>query len=298
MPGHSGEPKPCTHARRHEHGTRSRYRFDDCRCVPCSLANNAYYAQRYRLVVAGQWAPLVDAGPAAAHVQALVDSGMQRSRIAAQAGVAVSVVSKLLAGQPGARRRRRVRAETAQQLLAVPYPDLDATGTRRRLQALMAIGWPPAALDEQAGEEPGWVERLLEQDLVSSTTAGQAAYLFERLWDCPPPQRTRDEQRAAEQARARAKASGWGPPMAWDVDLNPIDDPAAKPDLGQPVRKRKVPTAEDLLFLIDAGESIEIIAQRAGVRVDTIREAVRKARAAQQLDDKTEAATATQGEAA
>lgn len=34
-----------------QHGTRARYQRDDCRCLPCRLANATYQA-RYRLTIA------------------------------------------------------------------------------------------------------------------------------------------------------------------------------------------------------------------------------------------------------
>jgi hypothetical protein len=292
-PGRSSEPTPCRHGGRHKHGTRSCYVLDECGCPPCSRANSDYQDQRYRLIAAGQWAPLVDAAPVAAHVQALVDAGLQRCLVAERAGVAVSVVSKLLAGHVGSRRLRRMRAETARRLLAVPRPGIDATGTRRRLQALVAIGWPAPALNDQAGQEPGWVEQLLEQELVSETTAAQVAYLFERLWDCPPPQRTPHDKHAAEQARTHARKRGWGPPMAWDEELNPIDDPAAEPDLGEPVRRRsKLPPAEELRYLLDAGESVDMIASRFGVKPETVTRALQRDRAEAAGDTRPDQPTA------
>lgn len=288
------QPKPCAHGRLHEHGTRSCYRFDECRCLPCTRANNAYHEQRNRLIAAGAWAPLVDAGPVAAHVQALMQAGLQRSHVAQLAGVAASVITKLLSVRTGSRSSRRVRAETARRLLSVPRPSVDATGTRRRLQALVAIGWPPPALDDQLGEQPGSVERLLQAGQVDHSTAGRVAQLFERLWDSPPPQHTEEERRAANQARARARTNGWGPPMAWDDELNPIDDPAAMPDLGQPVRTSKVPPVDDLLFLIEAGETTHSLARRFGVQPGTIRQALRRAQLATQQDQIDDPAPAGQ----
>ena len=120
--------------------------------------------QRNRLIAAGDWAPLVDAGPVAVHIDGLIEAGMQRNHVAELAGVAASVVSKVLATGTGRNRVRRVRAETARRLLAVQRPAVDATGTRRRLQALVAIGWPPPLLDPQLGEGPGSVERLLHAE--------------------------------------------------------------------------------------------------------------------------------------
>lgn len=277
-----GGAKACRHGGRHAHGTRSRYVLDRCCCAPCTRANGEYQTERNRLIAAGQWAPLVDAGAVVAHVQGLIDAGMRRRQIAAAAGVSFSVVSRVLACGVSSGVVGRVRAGTAQRLLTVPRPEVDGTGTRRRLQALVAIGWTPALLDVELGQKSGCAEGLLQADLVSDTTAGQVAWLFERLWDCPPPQHSDEDKQAAEQARARASQNGWGPPMAWDEELNPIDDPDAEADLGERVRTYKVPPGEELLFLSEAGDTNEALAHRFGVRVATIRDALRKARAAQE----------------
>jgi hypothetical protein len=79
-------------------------------------------------------------------------AGVSRQQISSMSGVTDSVLSRLLYGEPsrGKPPTRGLRPGDAARILAVTAaPGLltgaalaDATGTRRRLQALTARGWP------------------------------------------------------------------------------------------------------------------------------------------------------------
>jgi len=95
----------------------------------------------------------------------------------------------------------------------------DATGTRRRLQALVAIGWPTAALAARLGIPPTEVSRLCHHaHRVYPHTAARVAQLYTQLSMHPGPSR---------RARRRGEVASWAPPLAWDD--NTIDHPAATP---------------------------------------------------------------------
>jgi hypothetical protein len=290
-------PRPCLHKRaQHRHGTRACYIRDDCRCVRCVQANTDYESRRRRLIAEGEWQPFTDAGPVVVHLQTLIEAGMQRKEVARRADVPIRLINRLL---PDERRsdgapqsHGRLRPQFAHRLLAVRSPAapvgsalIDATGTHRRLQALVAIGWPTPELGRRLGRRNGDFDELLAQEKVSSTVAVSVSSLYEQLWDCPPPAGSERERTEVGQARAYAQERGWAPPMAWDDELNPIDDPAAEPDFGKKVRPSKLPPGDDLLFLIEAGESVELLAARFGVKKQTARQAVRRARRAAQVPD-------------
>lgn len=291
------EPKACLHTRaQHRHGTRACYIRDDCRCFPCVQANIDYESRRRRLVAEGEWQPFIDAGPIVAHLQALIEAGMQPREVARRADVPISLINRLLHNGRGADGASiphgRLRPQFAQRLLAVRPPAaladgvlIDATGTRRRLQALVAIGWSPVELTRRLTKRSGYVDALLAQQKVSRSVAVSVSFLYEQLWDWPPPAGSERERVAAAQARAHAQKHGWAPPMAWDDELNPIDDPAAAPDSGEKVRLNKLPPGDDLLFLIEAGESVELLATRFGVKTQTAQQALTKARRAAQVPD-------------
>jgi hypothetical protein len=173
--------------------------------------------------------PLV---PARAHVQALGRAGIGWRRAAALAGVSTGAVSKLLYGGPGDREpARRIRAATAAAILAV-RPDaanlggaalVNAVGTHRRMQALVAIGWSQAKLAGRLGMTPANFAAMMRRARVTASTARAAAVVYDQLWNQPPPETGQRQKIAATRARNHAQARGWAPPLAWDDDQ--IDRP-------------------------------------------------------------------------
>ncbi len=119
-----------------------------------------------------------------------------------------------------ARRQSRYRLDV---LTGNPHM-LNAVGTRRRIQALSAIGWTYGDLAERLGVTRSAVHHLTdERPRIEATTARRITALYDRLSMTPGPSAI---------TRARALAAGWPPPLAWDDDT--IDDPTAKPSLGPP----------------------------------------------------------------
>lgn len=232
-------PKPCTHGGIHRHGNYVTFVWDRCRCIPCTTAKCAYEANRAREKARGNWQPYVDARPAAAHLRVLSAAGLGWKRVAAMAGVSSSCVYPLLYGRPdrnaGAPRTKARRALVA-AILAVPMPTLDdlgatvvvdSTGGRRRLQALMTRGWSVQRIATTRGLSRKPLDHALEGGSINARTARAVVAAYEALWDQPPPQDSTGDRIAAVRARNRARAAGWAPPMAWDVDA--IDDPTATP---------------------------------------------------------------------
>lgn len=97
---------------------------------------------------------------------------------------------------------------------------IDRTGTLRRVQALMAMGW--ACRDIAARIGYARPDDLLRPGRpILRETAERVARLYEELCMTPGP---------SVRARAIAARRGYAPPLAWDDDT--IDDPNALPDLG------------------------------------------------------------------
>jgi transcriptional regulator with XRE-family HTH domain len=105
---------------------------------------------------------------------------------------------------------------------------IDATGTRRRLQALAALGWSARAIAERFGYSEVTVSGWFRANLVSRRTVARIRGWYDELSMTPPPTRTRAERYSVGTTRGRARAAGWHPPLAWDDDL--IDDPNASPE--------------------------------------------------------------------
>lgn len=136
---------------------------------------------------------------------------------------------------------------------------ITAVGTRRRLQALVAIGYTQHDLCRISGLSPSSVSHLIRGNVrrTSPAKAELVAKLYDRLSMTPGGNRD---------AAARAKHLGWPPPLAWDDDS--IDDPAAEPDFGE---RRSLRWDERYLELRDdLGLTDEQIASRLGVKLESL----------------------------
>ena len=234
---HARATRECTHPRaRHRHGTRAAYVKDRCRCADCTAANTAASRTVTRARIYGRWHPYVDAGPVREHIEALRAAGIGVEGIAHLAGLSVSHIRELAQHDRGdTPGTQRVRPITATRVLGISIDDasrapcsrVDATGTRRRLQALIAIGWPAELLAAQLSRRPNSLCRSMTGESVTASTAHDVATLYERLWNSPPPRMTSEQRAAADAAQAHAAARGWLPPLAWDdIDTDPTPPPA------------------------------------------------------------------------
>lgn len=228
-------PKPCGHNRaNHQHGTHACYVLDKCRCEPCAAANAAYERRRARNRAYGR-TPYVDAEPTRAHVRELMAAGIGLKRIGTLSGISHGVLWKLLYGCPradGTTRppARRVRWETAVRLQAVRATfdtlaggaRVDPTGTRRRIHALVAVGWSMSKLCECLGMHRGNFNKTLAAETVTARTARAVRALYDELWDQLPPRAEWRDKIAYSRSVNLAKTRGWAPPMAWDdIDTDP-----------------------------------------------------------------------------
>lgn len=210
----------------------SGYTIDACRCAGCTAAQNAYNARRRRYIAYQQWQPYVDAEPVRAHVRNLMAAGIGWMHICRITGVANGIVSRLLYGTGDRPPSRRIRPGTAAAILAVQpelslYADralIDATGTRRRIQALAVAGWPVAVQARRLGRTEANYHKALHTATVRAETARAVARLYDELSAMPAPGTI-----GSRRAKAHARRHGWMPPAAWDDD---IDDPAAIPNVG------------------------------------------------------------------
>lgn len=218
------------------HGTYAKYKLDGCRCQPCREDEARYRANRARAIAYGTWQPYVDAEPVRAHVRTLGEFGIGWMRLARIANVPRGTVSKLLYGDPnrGMGPSKRLLPKNAFALLAIE-PTIDnlgqaapvnGTGTRRRLQALVAGGWPQTRLGDRLGIS-NFNKTIHGNQPVRVSTARAAIALYDELWRADP----RDHgvrPHVYERTRRQARELHWAPVGAWDDDQ--IDDPTAFPD--------------------------------------------------------------------
>ena len=205
-----------------KHGTLTAYAKHGCRCEPCraaaAKASKAWRRDNYLGVV-----KLVDAQPLKDHVAMLMAAGMSFRAIALTAGY---TSRNALADSM---TRSRVRPATMARILAVsPQRDnrrdgyVDATGSRRRLQALAVNGYSTRDLAARLGHRQAKTVQDIgsgKTPTVRYRTMDAIRDLYEELWDRPG-----GNARSASIAKAR----GWLPALAWDDDL--IDDPAHEPE--------------------------------------------------------------------
>lgn len=176
------------------------------------------------------------AAPARRRITAMRAQGFTWAHLAALTGLPEITVKRLGGRCLGGRRPpARVNGTTVAAVLGIPAATaprralVDATGTRRRMQALAATGWPIARLARTLGMSTADAYRITagRQTLVFTATAERVAIAYEALWDTPPRSRTRWDTAAITHARRAAARQRWAPPAAWDDD--DLDNPRARP---------------------------------------------------------------------
>lgn len=146
------------------HGTRARY-TTGCRCDDCRRANAAYQQQLSIKQAAerrGEIPPrFVPAAVVADHLEMLSRHQIGRHRVTALTGVSDSQLRKIRAGIT-----KRVRAETAEKILAVTTEDkalhatTDSARARHYLEALLAAGLTRYRIAHALGAKMPALQRL------------------------------------------------------------------------------------------------------------------------------------------
>ncbi|MFI6854534.1 hypothetical protein [Streptomyces sp. NPDC050416] len=199
-------------------------------------AKNRWARRRRRLIGYGQWQPFTDAEPARRHVLAIQATGMGLAGIAKHTGVNRGSLDHLLYGSPPIPPAAQIRTENAQALLAYwpsldDYEDraiIDATGTRRRMQALAVAGWPSKAIHQRV--QVGNFQTIEKLRARTKVTA-RLARVIRDFYDEVSAKTAEDygvEAWVAGRTRTYAAKAQWAGPEAWDPDT--IDDPEAQPD--------------------------------------------------------------------
>lgn len=222
----------------HRHGrTGTCYVVHKCRCAGCREGNAARERRRTRLKAYGRYDNgLVGATPVRAHVYELQAYGIGYMRAARLAGVQPRAVAALIYGRQESGPRKgemlkRIKRETAEKILAV-QPVLEnlgdraltpGRGTRRRLQALVALGWSMSRLADELGMARSNFGRMMTSRMVRAETARAVAALYDRLSNTRPPEDEWRDRQAASRARSYARARGWPVPMDWEAVDNDFD---------------------------------------------------------------------------
>lgn len=206
------------------------------------------YARRRRAGIAdGTWQGRTSPDPAFAHITYLRSRGLSIRAIAAAADLPATTVTPI--AYPDHYGREFILGVTAEAILRVTpemAPDwacVYAIGSRRRLEALMRLGWSGVYLGQRLGMTHQAIHSIRTRaDRITAANARRIAALFDELEMHEGP---------SVQTRTRAERAGYPLPLAWDIDT--IDDPAAVPAvLGVTESRRR-----------DRGEVDEVAVQRA-----------------------------------
>lgn len=257
---------------RHEHGTLKAYKIDECRCRECRDANSKDKLVSNRQKAYGTFdRARVPVQPIRDHINLLIQAGVSDRSISEASGVSRTTIRAIMRGrnERGGQINKSTTKEVAAAILALkPTTKIlgdncftDATGTRRRIQALATIGWPQSRIAARIGIRPSNIVTLLGQERVTVRMAKTVQGVYDQLWDQQPTTTTSYEAGAVRRSITLSKRKGWAPPMAWDDDT--IDNPNTLPELGETQRKRET-IADDVAFMHSTGSTRDEIADRLG----------------------------------
>lgn len=212
---------------------------------------------------------------AAEYATTLVRAGMSATDIAEKSGVAKRKVQRILSSTQG-----MISWVTEEAILGVPVPVgrympkvdglVDATPSRRRLQALAVQGFPvPYLAQEVDMVKPALVD--LRSGMRSNTLVScsvKIRLVHDELWDADPLA-LGIPARSVNTAKGCARRGGWFPTEAW-ADIDDLKcEPTAKPT------PKYVRTAEDYRELTERfGLDRRQAAERLGMSVDAVNAAI------------------------
>jgi hypothetical protein len=146
---------------------------------------------------------------------------------------------------------------------------LDITGTHRRLQALVALGWSLPRLEEAGGFRPWALRDVMKKRRVTRETAERIDALYREYRDRLPAPTTTFEKQSIARSLTTAKRNGWLPPKAWDDDN--IDDPDAISLEADPLTLTQEQRLRLVEQLVSYGSTTRSAAKQARVSEKTIR---------------------------
>lgn len=254
------------------HSKRSGY-LAGCRCTPCYDANRAWTkAYRYRASLNGG-ATTIDATQVREHLT-MLSQAMSLNCVELVSGISRSTLRAVRLGKV-----KRVRPVTARAILAVSLDQsdlgrhwMDARSTRRRLQALHALGYSVESLEKMTGFSKANMRRVMFGDrrMVHGETADKVRAAYETHSMRLPVASNRFEQGHITRARTRAERLGWPPPLGWD-DIDRDEAPASSGS------KRTTWKSEDLIteyeHLLSLGVSKEQAQRQLGIGKERIEQA-------------------------
>lgn len=253
------------------HDNTTCVKWHNCHLPGCRDRYNA----RRRAMRSGaiQPRPLVDAEPIRQHILALQEAGLAPTRIARIAGLPHTTIVNFLRAQAsrGRGRKQQTTPETAAKILAVRA--LTTIGTIRRIQALIAVGWPARQIAKRAGVSARWLVEVRDTSTINLVTAEKINAAYGELRHLKP-EKNGVWPGHATRARERAAANRWPTPRYWDQHPDAIEDPHFEPEYK---KLRAQILAEEARWLMTAGGlDRDQAAARLGIARFTIDRALRE----------------------
>lgn len=213
------------HPRDKRHGTRAGY-LAGCTCEPCVKAHSRYCKEYHWRRMNGATLTVDFDTEVRPHVERLLTM-VSKSGVAFAAGTTSGHLCRLLTGQ-----NTRLHKNTADRLLAVTLdsiPDrqfVNARGARRRVQALMRLGYPMRHVAVRVGYEKTNMRNLVRGDstTITAATHRKIAAAFDAMCMRVPTGVEPKDRAQITRARRRGEAEGWAYPLDWD-DIDFDDHP-------------------------------------------------------------------------
>lgn len=238
-------------------------RRDECRTAD-RIYRKQYELRRLRGIPSHIPGPVV-----AAHLRLLTDSGRTIRSTSGEARVSERAIGYILNGQANVTRAKALALLAVQPLDEAPR--VDPTGSIRRIQALVAIGWPIVWTAAQTGYHPSYLFNIIAGRVptIPRPVAHRFTALYREYSHRPGP---------SEYARSIARRNGWHGPLAWDA----IDDPNEKPEVEETrvlnFHERAQLRREEIEHLAWCGHEPEEILDRlhGEVSISTVRQIVQE----------------------
>lgn len=248
-----------------------------CTCEPC-LATRRKVQKRARVARELGQGPFTSPHRAQAHIADLL-TVMKWEEISAASGVTHSNIAFILRGQ-----RRKIKRTTEQAILSVPFPHrpdankaVDATSTRRRIEALMLVGHGQRELSRKTGlaTQTLWAILYGHRTAVRQRVETLVADAYSDLITRPAPQ-----SRHTSRIRNVAIAKGWAPLAAYDDISDPQEVPKVDPHEEAGRRELAAYRLEEIRHLASFGVADREIAARLDMDDAYVRALIRNLRAA------------------
>lgn len=139
-------------------------------------------------------------------------------------------------------------------------------GTRRRIEALMWLGYSGARIAVETGGGRDWdeIRQWRVRPQVHRNTAQMIAEVYDRLSMSPAVGNTHSERQIISRTRNYARRKGFFPPLVWDDIDNPNEQPRGTRDAENPDR------AADLLEMAERGDGLTQVCRQLDVTANTL----------------------------